>query len=50
MKQSSQFTVTIPPNKLRRLNALAKEDGRSRNNYVLRVLDRHFAAQEGKTA
>jgi predicted DNA-binding protein len=47
--KQSQFTVTIPPTKLRRLTALAVKDGRSRSNYVERVLDRHLE-EVGKAA
>jgi hypothetical protein len=47
--KKSQFTVTIPAPKVRRLTALAKQDGRSRNNYVANVLDRHLK-EVGKAA
>jgi predicted DNA-binding protein len=50
MRKQAQFTVTVPRPKLRQLTALAKEDGRSRSNYVERVLDRHIAELEAKAA
>jgi len=46
----AQFTVTVPGRKLKRLTELAKQDGRSRSNYVERILDRHLREVEAKAA
>jgi predicted DNA-binding protein len=49
-RKDAQFTVCVPPRNLRRLNELAKRDGRTRSNYVEQVLARHIRDVEGKAA
>jgi metal-responsive CopG/Arc/MetJ family transcriptional regulator len=50
MPKAPQFCVSMPAPSVRKLNKLAKEDGRSRSQFVRRLIEREIAAQETKAA
>jgi predicted DNA-binding protein len=49
-KQREQFSVSLPLRERRKLDRLAREDGRTRTGYVQRILLRHLSEVEGKAA
>jgi metal-responsive CopG/Arc/MetJ family transcriptional regulator len=48
MPKHPQFSITIPAQKLRRLNQVVKDEERSRSQYVRRLIERDSAEREGK--
>jgi predicted DNA-binding protein len=49
-KQRDQFSVSLPIRERRKLDRLAKDDGRSRSGYVKRLIQRHLSEVGGKAA
>ena len=48
MSKQPQFSVSMPARDFHRLNRLAQADGRSRSQYVKRVIDRHLREVDRK--
>jgi predicted DNA-binding protein len=50
MKSRQQFSVTLPDRDRRKLDRLARADGRSRSGYVKRIIDRHLDEVDRKVS